>query len=133
MRQASAGRLAFIQRVLEKWRMSVAIGEPLEYEARFHSADGAYHWFLVRAVPVRDKRGSILQWYGVVIDIEDRKQAEEAWRKAQADLAHVTRVVTMGELVASIAHEVNQPLTGVVAHAGSCLRWLAAQPPDLEE
>src|SRR5271165_3044482 len=89
MRQASAGRLAFIQRVLEKWRMSVAIGEPLEYEARFHSADGEYHWFLVRAVPVRDKRGSILQWYGVVLDIEDRKQAEEArveieeqWRAA---------------------------------------------------
>src|SRR5271166_3887385 len=86
MRQGSAGRLAFIQRVLEKWRMSVAIGEPLEYEARFHGADGEYHWFLVRAVPVRDKLGSILQWYGVVLEIEDRKQAEEAANRSESEL-----------------------------------------------
>src|SRR5271166_1948786 len=78
-----------LKRVLEKWRTSVATGQPLEYESRFHGADGEYHWFLVRAVPVRDKRGKILQWYGVVLDIDDRKQAEEArveieeqWRAA---------------------------------------------------
>src|SRR5208283_4550873 len=81
----------------------------------------------------RDAQGRVLRWYGTRTDIEDRKRAEEAWRKAQADLAHVTRVMTMGELAASIAHEVNQPLTGVVAHAGTCLRWLAAQPPEMEE
>ena len=61
----------------------------------------------------------------------ERKQAEEAERKAQAELAHVTRVATMGELTASIAHEVNQPLTAAVNSASACLRWLAAN--ELEE
>ena len=55
--------------------------------------------------------------------------AEEALHKAQADLAHVTRVMTMGELTASIAHEVNQPLAGVVTNGNACLRWLAREPP----
>jgi C4-dicarboxylate-specific signal transduction histidine kinase len=58
--------------------------------------------------------------------------AEAALIRAQSDLAHVSRVTTMGELTASIAHEVNQPITGVVTNAGACLRWLAIDPPDLE-
>ena len=55
----------------------MASGESMEYEARGRRADGEYRWFLIRAVPMRDKRGSILQWYGVMIDIEDRKRAEQ--------------------------------------------------------
>ena len=66
-------------------------------------------------------------------EIIERKQAEEALHKAQADLAHVTRVMTMGELTASIAHEVNQPLAAVVTNGNACLRWLAREVPDLEE
>ncbi len=61
------------------------------------------------------------------------RAAQAALRRAQADLAHVSRVTTMGELTASIAHEVNQPIAGVVTNAGACLRWLAADPPDLEK
>ncbi len=60
-------------------------------------------------------------------------QASEALRKAQTELAHVNRVTTMGQLAASIAHEVNQPITGVVSNAHAALRWLGGQPPDLEE
>jgi C4-dicarboxylate-specific signal transduction histidine kinase len=63
----------------------------------------------------------------------ERQQAEEALRQVQADLAHVSRVTTMGELTASIAHEVNQPLTAVVTNSNACLRWLANQPPNLDE
>jgi two-component system, LuxR family, sensor kinase FixL len=66
-------------------------------------------------------------------DITERKQAEEALHKAQAELAHVTRVTTLGEMTASIAHEVNQPLGAVVNNASACLRWLAGQAPNLEE
>ena len=66
-------------------------------------------------------------------DISDHKRAEEAVRKAQAELAHAARVMTMGEMAASIAHEVNQPLSGVVINANASLRWLAAEPADLEE
>jgi len=66
-------------------------------------------------------------------DITVRKQSEESLRKAQADLARVTRAMTMGELAASIAHEVNQPIAGVVTNANACLRWLARDTPDLGE
>ena len=66
-------------------------------------------------------------------DITERKRAEEALRQAQAELAHVTRVTTLGEMTASIAHEINQPLAAVVNNASACLRWLAGQAPNLEE
>jgi two-component system, LuxR family, sensor kinase FixL len=66
-------------------------------------------------------------------DITERKQAEEALHKAQAELAHITRVATLGEMTASIAHEVNQPLAAVVTNANACLRWLAGQAPNLDE
>ena len=63
----------------------------------------------------------------------ERKRAENALLRARAELAHVTRIMTMGELTASIAHEVNQPLGAIVTSAASCARWLAAQPPDMEK
>lgn len=66
-------------------------------------------------------------------DITERKRAEEALNKAQAELAHVTRVMTMGELAASIAHEINQPLAAVVTNGSACMRWLTRSQPDLEE
>jgi two-component system sensor kinase FixL len=66
-------------------------------------------------------------------DITERKRAEEALRQAQTELAHVTRVTTLGEMTASIAHEINQPLAAVVNNASACLRWLAGQAPNLEE
>jgi len=66
-----------------------------------------------------------------VLDLSERQRAEEALQKAQAELAHVTRVTTLGELTGSIAHEINQPIGAVVNNAGACLRWLAAH--NLEE
>jgi len=65
--------------------------------------------------------------------LSEQRRAEEALRQAQADLAHVNRVTTMGELTASLAHEVNQPIAAAVANASACLHWLAAQPPNLDE
>jgi C4-dicarboxylate-specific signal transduction histidine kinase len=64
---------------------------------------------------------------------EDQKRAEEALRRSQAEMAHVTRVVTMGELAVSIAHEINQPLSAIVTNGSACLRWLASDPPNLDE
>jgi PAS domain S-box-containing protein len=119
---------------LDKWRSALATGEPFENEARVRrAADGEYRWFLIRGLPLRDERGNIVKWYGTMTDIEDWKRAEEALRKANADLAHVTRVITMGELTASIAHEINQPLAAIVTNADACAVWLSSEPPNLEE
>ncbi|HZS09043.1 MAG TPA: ATP-binding protein [Blastocatellia bacterium] len=120
-------------RFVDEWRAALAEGKPLETEARLRRADGEYRSLLIRAVPLRDELGNIVKWYGTSSDIEDRKRAEETLRKSQADLAHVTRVMTMGELAASIAHEVNQPLAAIVTNAGACLRWLAGDSPNLDE
>ncbi len=120
-----------IDRLLDKWRLSLATGAPFENEARRRAADGEYRWFLARAVPLRDEQGNILKWYGITMEIEDRKRAEEAFREAQIELAHVTRMSTLGEMSASIAHEINQPLGALVNNAGACLGWLDAE--NLEE
>jgi PAS domain S-box-containing protein len=119
---------------MDKWRSALATGETFENEARVRRAsDGEYRWFLIRGLPLRDERGNIVKWYGTMTDIDDRNRAEEALRKANADLAHVTRVMTMGEFAASIAHEVNQPLSAVVTNADACLRWLGGSTPNIEK
>jgi len=119
--------------LMDKWLASVATGQPFEAEARFLRADGEYRWCLCRAVPLRDETGKIIKWFGTTTDIEDRKRAEEFARKAQVELAHVTRVMTMGELVASIAHEVNQPLGAIVTNGHACVRLLSRDVPDLDK
>jgi PAS domain S-box-containing protein len=119
-----------LKRSAEKWRASVTGGAPFENEMRYRrAADGQYRWFLARAVPLRDARGKIVKWYGVSTDIEDRKRAEQL----QAELAHTNRVSTMGELVASIAHELAQPITATTNNAKASLRWLQRDPPDLTQ
>ena len=100
---------------------------------RLRRADGEYRWFLIRTVPLRDEQGNILKWYGTSTDIEDRKRAEEALRETQGVLARVTRVTVVGQLTASIAHEVNQPLGAVVTNADAALRWLDGKRPNLNE
>jgi PAS domain S-box-containing protein len=119
-------------RYVATWRSALATGEPVEIEARVWTAQRDYRWLLVRNVPLRDGRGGIVKWYGTGIDIEDRKRAEESLRKAHADLAHANRATTMGELSASLAHEINQPISGAITNASTCLRRLDREQPDLE-
>jgi C4-dicarboxylate-specific signal transduction histidine kinase len=102
-------------------------------EQRLRRADGEYRWFFVRRVPLRDENGDVIRWYAAAHDIDDQKRAERALQIAQAELAHVTRVTTLGEMSASIAHEVNQPLAAIVTNAEASLRWLRRDVPDLEE
>jgi PAS domain S-box-containing protein len=121
---------------VKKWQMSLASGEPFENEARRRSGNGEYRWFLVRAVPLRDAHGNILKWYGTLTDIEDRKKAEqerERLRQLEADLAHVNRVSTMGQLAASLSHELKQPITAAITDTKTCLRWLTRDQPDVGE
>jgi PAS domain S-box-containing protein len=86
--------------------------------------------------PIPNATGGFVEFIGTVIDITERKRAEEGrekLRQALADLAHVNRVTTMGELTASLAHEVNQPIAAAVTNANTCVRWLTRDQPDLEE
>ena len=123
-----------VEQYMEKWNASLATGQAFEAEMRIRgAADDEYRWLLESAVPLRDEQGNILKWYGFVVDIEDRKRAEEALQKAQTELAHVARVTTLGELTASIAHEVNQPLAAIVTNGEVGLRWLDREVPDLAE
>jgi PAS domain S-box-containing protein len=105
-------------------------GTNLGFEHRLLMADGSVkHVHIVMEAVGLDLGNR--EFVGTVMDITERKQAEEAVLKAQAELAHVSRVATMGELTASIAHEINQPLSAVANNASACLRWLAVN--DLEE
>ncbi len=123
-----------VERNVEKWRASLTTGEPFEDEVRYRrAADGQYRWFLSRAVPLRDGRGKILKWYGTSADIEDRKRAEEEREKLRTDLAHVNRVSMLGELAASVSHELKQPIAAAITNANTCIRWLKRDQPDVDE
>jgi signal transduction histidine kinase len=101
-------------------------------EHRLLMPDGAVKHLEVVAHAGTDDAGK-LEFVGAVMDITGRKQTEDSLHQAQANLAHIARLTTMGELTASIAHEVNQPLAAVVTNANACLRWLDREPPDLGE
>lgn len=114
------------------WLHSVETASPYDIDHRMRRADGVYRWFHARGLPLRDREGRVLRWYVLLMDIDDRNRAEEELRNAQSELARVMRVMTMGQLTASIAHEVNQPLSGIITNASTCLRMLDANPPNVE-
>jgi PAS domain S-box-containing protein len=104
-----------------------------DFELARPTPDGGKRYVSVSGLPVFDEAGRFIGYRGVSRQITERKQAEQALHQAQAELAHVARVMTMGELTASIAHEVNQPLAALATNANAGLRWLARQPPNLDE
>lgn len=108
----------------ETWERVKSSGRGEEVDARVRRADGEYRWFTFRQSPLRDASGTVVKWYGALIDVEDRKRVEESLRQSQSELGRVARLTTLGELAVSIAHEVNQPLMAIVTNAGTCLRWL---------
>ncbi|MCU1337018.1 MAG: histidine kinase [Bryobacterales bacterium] len=111
-----------------------------QVEKRYRRKDGGFIWVSVYVSLISTGAGTPRLAVAVAQDITERKraeerrrQAEEALQNAQAELAHVTRLTTLGELSASIAHEVNQPLGAVVTDGHACLRWLYKAKPNLDE
>jgi PAS domain S-box-containing protein len=117
----------------ERWSQSVQLGIPYEDTYRMLANDGKYHWYLVRAKPFRDESETILNWYGMAVDIDEQKRAEDHLRETRIKLSKASRIATVAELSASIAHELNQPLMSVLANAQAGKRWLAHHPPNLME
>jgi PAS domain S-box-containing protein len=107
-------------------------GRDFDHEYRLLMPDGSAKYVHATAHAVTDGSGGV-EFVGAVTDVTARKRAEEKLHEAQAELAHVTRVTALGELAASIAHEVNQPLAAVVANAAASLRWLDRETPNLKE
>src|SRR6266852_3402929 len=136
---------AFYQRVhpedLDRVRREVFLERPEEgsdFDVVFRIVlpEGAIKHIRSTGHPVRNISGDLVEYVGTSMDVTERKRADEErerLRQAQADLAHVSRVTTMGELTASLAHEVNQPIAAAVTNANTCLRWLARDHPNVEE
>jgi PAS domain S-box-containing protein len=102
-------------------------------EYRLRRYDGEYRWVLDNGVPRFEPDGAFLGYIGTAIDMTERKRTESELRRQREELAHLTRVSTMGELAASLAHELNQPLTAILSNAQAAQRFLAANPADVEE
>ena len=119
--------------VRSAWRRWLAGegNERLDMTFRIVRPDGETRWIHSRGTLIRDARGKPYRGSGIAADITEERRAQEALAKAQMELAHVSRLTTLGELTTSIAHEVSQPLAGMMASAGAGARWLAAEPPDI--
>jgi PAS domain S-box-containing protein len=102
-------------------------------EERVTDATGRVHWLQTVKRPIIESDGSAKQVLGACTDITRRKETEAELREKRAELAHVSRLTTMGELAASLAHELNQPLTAILSNAQAALRFLSSEPPDMEE
>ena len=120
-----------------KWQEEIdrAVREKSDYEVTFRILlpSGAVKHINTVGHPVLNASGDLFQFVGSSTDITQSKVAEEALRQAQADIERISRVTTMGELTASLAHEVNQPIAAAVTDANTCLRWLTRDEPDLAE
>jgi C4-dicarboxylate-specific signal transduction histidine kinase len=104
-----------------------------EAEYRVMARDGATRWVVARGQVERDAAGKPLRLRGVTVDVSERKQAEAELQRLQGELAHVSRVSTVGQLSNTLAHELNQPLAIILTNAQAAQRLLAQQPPDLAE
>ena len=122
-----------LPRVNDMWLQVLASEKPSEVEARMRRHDGSYRWFLLRAEPSRDDTGKIVAWYGTNTDIEDRRQALARLQEMESDFAHINRVSVMGELAASLSHEILHPIATARNNARAGIRFLELNPPNLGE
>jgi PAS domain S-box-containing protein len=112
---------------------AIRAGADYDVEFRIRRTDGAIRF--MRGIGHHDAAQKFGEYVGITVDITERKRAEEEHeklRQLEADLAHINRVNTMGELAAALAHEIKQPIAASITSANACFRWLAHDPPDLE-
>ncbi|MEK1945019.1 MULTISPECIES: MASE1 domain-containing protein [Ensifer] len=121
-----------VEGVKQQYARCLASGEPYARRHRLRRFDGEYRWVETRAAPMRDASGAIIQWNVIYLDIDGEVKAQENLRIAQEGLARAAQAASLAELSASIAHEVSQPLSAIVNSTDACVRWLDADPPNVE-
>jgi PAS domain S-box-containing protein len=121
------------ERVKQTWRQALELRLPYQIEFRTQRTDGSVRWIHARGRGYYDESGRPLSMTGVVFDITDRKEAEVAAQRNREDLSHLSRVAAMGEMAASIAHELNQPLSGIITNASAGRRFIDRGDVDLHE
>ena len=119
--------------VKDTWEQALETGTPFEVQARVLNGDNESRWFLIRAFPQRAEDGTIVRWYGLHIDIEEREQEQQFLTARQERLSRLSRDLSMSEVAVSIAHELNQPMTALVTHAYACREWASSSPPNMEK
>ncbi|MEY9161530.1 AAA family ATPase [Bradyrhizobium japonicum] len=117
----------------EVFTKSIAAGIPFGAEARVRRFDGNFRWFEIRSIPVRDASDRIVRWYSLLTDTEDRTQALTRLQQMQSDFAHMNRVSVMGELAASLSHEILHPIATALNNAWAGTRFLEMSPPNLDK
>jgi PAS domain S-box-containing protein len=118
--------------VSREFSRALATGNSYGAAYRLQILDGTWRWFLSRAEPSRDNHGNIVRWFGVILDIHDGKVAEDKLRELRANLSRTSRASLVSEISASIAHELNQPLSSLLSNAQACFRWLNTPTPNIE-
>jgi PAS domain S-box-containing protein len=118
--------------VSREFAKALATGNSYSVVYRLKIKDGTWRWVLSRAEPSKDEAGNIVRWFGVTIDIHERKVAEGKLRDLRANLSRTSRTSLVSEISASIAHELNQPLSSLLSNAQACFRWLNAATPNIE-
>jgi C4-dicarboxylate-specific signal transduction histidine kinase len=113
------------------WDLARARAEPFSMACRLRGPTGEYRWYEVRGEPIRDANGRTNHWYGFAVDIDDSVQVSEQLKTSQAALEKASRMATLAELSASIAHEINQPLSSIATNGAACDRWLSAAEPNM--
>jgi PAS domain S-box-containing protein len=118
------------RRVIDQRHTWFAAGRTHTTEYRLRRFDGIFRSYQTTVRPLTDDGGRIIRWYGVLTDIEERRQAEDSLRRTETKLAKSAQKAAISELAAAVVHEISQPLSAMVANGQACLRWLASTPPN---
>src|SRR5271157_5752473 len=124
-----------LERTRELLLKAAAGNREYEHDHRIVLPDGTVKHIHAVGHPVLDENGQVAEYVGTAMDVTERKRAEderERMRQLEADLAHINRVSTLGEMAASLAHEIKQPIAAAITSANSCVEWLAHEPPNLD-
>jgi PAS domain S-box-containing protein len=121
------------QAVLDEIDRNFAREEPYTMEYRRRRHDGTYRWFQTSVQPLKNEKGEVIRWYGILTDVDDLRSAEKSLRLTQQKLSEAMQAGTLAEFAASVVHEISQPLTAMVADGEACRLWLSLKSPNVTD